>query len=630
MAKIIDVRGSGGQLVLIGNALALPNSDTTTFENNTPVVAGSIRFNPTLNRIEYIGTDAEAWVPISSSIPSGGSTGEALVKASNTDGHYVWGSPAVGAHGHSKSEVGLSEVDNTSDVNKPISTAMQSALNTKLAASEKGAANGVATLGADSKIPSAQLPALAITTTAVAASQAAQLAVSAQSGDVVVRTDLNKSYIHNGGSAGTMADWQELLTPTSAVTSVNGFTGAVTLAKSDIGLANVDNTTDANKPVSTAQQTALNAKLNSSAVSAYGLTLIDDADASAARITLGLGTLATQSGTFSGSSSGTNTGDETSGTITTKLGYTPTSVNGLTGIQSVSAFKTGLSLVKADVGLGSVDNTSDANKPISTATQTALNAKQPLADNLTDIAALTKAGNAGKVIKVNAGGTAFELATDVSGGAGTAWGNITGTLTDQTDLNSALAGKQPLDATLTALAALNGTAGVVEQTGVDTFTHRLIGITNGTDLLTKAGADGLYSASGHTHPSASNAEIWTGAASTALTPANIFTSAAEQTLTDGATITINGNTGLNFKVTLAGNRTLANPTNMKSGQSGIISITQDATGSRTLAYGSNWLFAGGAAVGGVLSTSANAVDVLSYFVRADGTILATLAKAFAA
>ncbi len=47
-----------------------------------------------------------------------------------------------------------------------------------------------------------------------------------------------------------------------------------------------------------------------SAVSAYGLTLIDDADAATARNTLGLGTLATQNGTFSGTSSGTNTGDQ--------------------------------------------------------------------------------------------------------------------------------------------------------------------------------------------------------------------------------------------------------------------------------------------------------------------------------
>jgi hypothetical protein len=50
--------------------------------------------------------------------------------------------------------------------------------------------------------------------------------------------------------------------------------------------------------------------------------------------------------------------------VTGALTYTPTSVTGLTGVQSVAAFKTGLSLVKADVGLGSVDNTADAAKNV--------------------------------------------------------------------------------------------------------------------------------------------------------------------------------------------------------------------------------------------------------------------------
>jgi hypothetical protein len=94
---------------------------------------------------------------------------------------------------------------------------------------EKGAANGVATLGSDSKIPVSQLPALAITQSFVVASQAAQLALTAQEGDVAIRSDLSKSFIHNGGSAGTMADWNELLAPEGGVTSVNGMSGAVTI-----------------------------------------------------------------------------------------------------------------------------------------------------------------------------------------------------------------------------------------------------------------------------------------------------------------------------------------------------------------------------------------------------------------
>lgn len=93
-------------------------------------------------------------------------------------------------------------------------------------------------------------------------------------------------------------------------------------------------------------------------------------------------------------------------------------------------------------------------------------------------------------------------------------------------------------------------------------------------------------------------------------------------LTDGATITPDFNDSNNFSVTLGGNRTLANPTNLVAGQSGCIWITQDGTGSRTLAYGSYWDFTGGTAP--TLTTTANAVDCLVYAVQSSTRITAQL------
>jgi hypothetical protein len=90
------------------------------------------------------------------------------------------------------------------------------------------------------------------------------------------------------------------------------------------------------------------------------------------------------------------------------------------------------------------------------------------------------------------------------------------------------------------------------------------------------------------------------------------------TLTDGATITPNMDDSNNFTVTLEGNRTLANPTNLTAGQSGSIFIVQDGTGSRTLAWGSYWDFAGGTAP--TLTTTASAVDRVDYVVRSATSI----------
>lgn len=103
------------------------------------------------------------------------------------------------------------------------------------AAKDFGTAEGnVPVLGAGGKLSEAVIPAIAITDTFVVDSQAAMLVLEAQQGDVAVRTDVNKTFILKVSPATTLANWVELETPTDAVTSVNGLTGAVTLTTSEV------------------------------------------------------------------------------------------------------------------------------------------------------------------------------------------------------------------------------------------------------------------------------------------------------------------------------------------------------------------------------------------------------------
>lgn len=135
-------------------------------------------------------------------------------------------------------------------------------------------------------------------------------------------------------------------------------TANISLDKIDVGLSNVDNTSDSAKPVSTAQQAALDAKVPTSrTVAGKALT----SNITLAKADVGLGNV-------------DNTSDSAKPVSTAQQtaldGKVPT-----TRTVAGKALSGDVTLAKADVGLGNVDNTSDANKPVSTATQTALNNK---------------------------------------------------------------------------------------------------------------------------------------------------------------------------------------------------------------------------------------------------------------
>lgn len=141
-----------------------------------------------------------------------------LITAENTNNWNAHLADKSNPHTVDKTQIGLGNVSNDPQVKRD----------------EMGQPNGVATLAADGKIPTSQLNPIAINDTFVVNSESAQVTLNAQTGDVCVRTDLNTTFINNGGLSGTISDWTELISP-GKVVSVNGKAGAVTLSYSDVG-----------------------------------------------------------------------------------------------------------------------------------------------------------------------------------------------------------------------------------------------------------------------------------------------------------------------------------------------------------------------------------------------------------
>lgn len=97
-------------------------------------------------------------------------------------------------------------------------------------------AGNVPILGEDGKLDTSVLPAVAISSTKVVASEAEMLALTAQEGDVAIRTDISASFILSNSDPTVLENWVKLASPTDGgfVSSVNGKTGTVTLTSSDV------------------------------------------------------------------------------------------------------------------------------------------------------------------------------------------------------------------------------------------------------------------------------------------------------------------------------------------------------------------------------------------------------------
>lgn len=94
---------------------------------------------------------------------------------------------------------------------------------------QRGAANGVATLDAGGLVPTSQIPPVALVKVTPVADQAAMLALAAEPGDVAVRADGTGTWMLRIAPATSPGNWTLLASPTDAVTSVDGLVGAVSL-----------------------------------------------------------------------------------------------------------------------------------------------------------------------------------------------------------------------------------------------------------------------------------------------------------------------------------------------------------------------------------------------------------------
>jgi hypothetical protein len=246
------------------------------------------------------------------------------------------------ATGISASKVGLGNVDNTSDVSKPISIATQSALDLKASAADLA-----------SKAPLAS-PTFTGTVAGITAAMVG-LGNADNTTDLLKPISTATQTALDSKSSNTDLALKAPLASPSFTGTVSGITAAM------VGLANVDNTSDLLKPISTSTQTALDSKASNTDL-ALKAPLVSPTFT---------GTVSGITATMVGLANVNNTTDLLKPVSTA----TQTALDLKAPLASPTFTGTVGGITKSMVGLTNVDNTTDLLKPVSTATQTALDAK---------------------------------------------------------------------------------------------------------------------------------------------------------------------------------------------------------------------------------------------------------------
>ena len=242
-------------------------------------------------------------------------------------------------------------------------TNLQSSLDAKVDDSEKGAASGVATLDASGKLPTTQLPSLAITEyLGSVANQTAMLALTGQQGDWTIRSDSGAVWIITGSDPSVIGGWTQLSYPAAPVASVAGKTGTVTLAVGDIsGAAPLASPALTGSPTAPTAATSDNStKIATTAfVKAQGYVTSSGVTSLSAATPLALAGSPTSPTISIGAASSASNGYMSSADKSKLDGIAAgAQVNTVTSV----AGKTGaVTLAKGDVGLGNVPNTDCTN-----------------------------------------------------------------------------------------------------------------------------------------------------------------------------------------------------------------------------------------------------------------------------